>query len=220
LAKIKSKRKLTEVLREHGYFATSPGGGWVTIHGNRMAPRGMRIPRLIRELGIQHLDIYWAKDEELCFRVPTLRSMKGLRGAPDDEDEQDIHNYAMWWADALGVSLAFQGLTWMSIVTPNPEHIRFHYGEVTPISEELIGRLLEEGGLEVIRFGAGSSPNPVWEEATRDIMDSLRLDGMSFGEAQYELARLNLIERTDFKIPQWYYRPIGWYRKVFCEEEN
>lgn len=206
---IRTHEQLEEYLRDMGYFVTPPGGGWVTIHGNRgMVPRGLRILASHRAAGVRHLDIYWAVNERLAFPPRFPRGGFSVKTGDLDDIEVLIRD---------PISGSRQQATWMEIVSPYPATIRFYNGEVTSTSEELISNLLEENCLEVIRFGVDKA-DPIWEEATRDIMDSLRLDGLSYGEAQHELITLGLIKEEEQKIPHWFYRPIGWYYNQFCEE--
>jgi len=55
--------KLIDFIRKEGRTILPPWGSWVTIVGNPYAPRGLRIPESIHELGVHHLDIYYAYDE-------------------------------------------------------------------------------------------------------------------------------------------------------------
>ncbi len=209
---VRNDEDLVAFLREEGLFITPPGGGWVTIHGNRgMVPQGLRIQESLRALGFRHMDIRWAVNERL-----TESPGYPKYGYPVEFESERHELLDILYDEIAGYGSGHKQVTIMDIAHPGTAKACMYNGEVTATSENLIADLLAENCLEVVRF---EQESPMWEEATRDVMDSLRVDGLSFAEAQAEVMSLGLLRVADRLIaPGWYYKPIGWYYHNFCEE--
>lgn len=196
-------------LAEAGETLLPLGGGWVCVVGNPLAPRGLRLPNFGLGFDIRHMDIFWAFDEECPWNFP----QKGILDIPA-ADVLDGHELADYICDLNRIS-SLQ-LTWMKVVTSYSDTVRFWQGEVRLLSDDLIDDLLQENLVETISF-AGKS-HPILEEAIRDIVDALQMDGLSFQAAQAEAIRCGVLEPSQLVHPNWFYRPIGAFREMFVEE--
>jgi len=209
---------LTDCLRAAGHTILPREGGWVSVRGNPHAPRGLRIPASISELGVQHLDIYYGINEEICYQVPTaakaelskLRSEYGSRqNAPKDRLAY-LGNKLYYYGDNNGGQQA----TWITINIPHNETVRFFNVELRPFDADLIEESLAAGYLEIVPMRPMETA-PILEEATRAIVDALQMDGLSYHQAIAETVRAGISHKV--VCPPWFYRPIGEYREAFVE---
>lgn len=215
-----------KMARDAGFFILPEGGAWVTIKGCPAWPKGQRLIKAHRDAGMQHMDIYWAFKEvftlgdftvnryrrrHLCLPEAVHydtsqgktwgeaydRALEELRGRVEDAPYQTSYQHSL-------VTLSF----------PHPEEVRLYNGEVAVMDRETIRMLLAEDYLDVIPFGR--TQIPALEGVVSELADALMLDGLSESEAYQELMTVDP-STTPF-IPQWFYRPKGWYRNMFCEE--
>lgn len=200
--------KLIDFIRQEKRTTLPPWGGWVTIIGNPKAPRGLRIPESIHELGVHHLDIYYAYDESTPWTMygDTVLSLSR-------NQYEDITDLMLSMNSVTELQT-----TWMTLHTPVSQLIRMWNGEVRPFSEELIKDMLKENYLKTVPMGY-TRESPIWDELTRDLIGSLQLDGLSFQEAQFELISSGEVEfERDPHLPPYFYRAIGDYYDQFSEE--
>ena len=221
---------LIEIVRAVNLGVLPRGGAWVCVKGMSHfgAPRNHRIIPAHRDIGIQHMDIYWATDEVPTFSPRPLyrRRRRGM----------DKYANALMWQKGLTREEAlarvaeeyldlFMGqpfrtselqATLVTICHPHHEKVRFYNGEVRVFSDELISNLLKESYVETIVFGQANIP--VLEEAVRDIVDALQVDGCSFAMAQHEALVGSVLKPDQAAIPNWFYRPTGAFRDTFVEE--
>lgn len=181
------------------------GAGWVAYKGNPFAHRGMRITPSHTRLGIKHMDIYYAIDEECPWKV----SMDGFEGI----DKDDAVDVCLQMCDDLGIPTL--QLTKVTLVTGARDKICAWAGEVSVFSDDLIRDLLAEDLIEIVPF---AHKNPVWDEETRDIIGGMMIDGMTMQQAQAELVRAGEMKLSEMVLPSYFYRPIGAYRDIFVEE--
>jgi len=207
---------LQDVAREAGILVLPPGGAWVCIKGCPVWPRGMRLIREHRRIGIQHLDILWGYRETLAepatgsrFHLPPPRvSDPGEALALAAEDLQ-------MFLDRDPCQARLQA-TLITVSYPHPEEVRFFNSEVAVFTTSLIQGLLQANWIETHIFG--QTQMPVLEEAVRDVVDALQMDGMSKSEAWDQALTAGVVEPEQRFIPQWFYRPIGEFRDTFVEE--
>lgn len=185
-----------------------PEGGWVHFKGNPLAPRGFRVDGGLRDVGVRHMDIYFAYNEHCPWGA--VKEALGYRPYAAG-DICDFIEETNWLRPGLQ-------LTKVDLVTPVPTRVCAWSGEVAKTDEETIQMLLGEGWIETIEF-ASRSKNPVWDELTRDMIGSLMLDGLNMYQAQNELIRAGEQFERKVILPAYFYRPIGLYRDMFCEEE-
>jgi hypothetical protein len=221
--------KAIDFLRAAGHTLLPEEGGWVTVKGNPFAPRGMRIPRMTADAGVQHLDVYWGFEERMVTKVgySFLDGISAYRYLNDrrrkiDSDEKlrlyieigdEIHEHLENWSRS-----AHYQTTLITIATPYPDKVCFYNGELVTMSDELRERCLNEGLLETVTFGQ-IEKSPIVDEALRDIVDSLQVDGMMYHEANnYALKAGILGDDGSLVIPKWFYRPIGAYKEMFVED--
>ena len=57
------------------------------------------------------------------------------------------------------------------------------------------------------------------DDLALELVDALMVDGLTEMQALQEIMTAGEIEPGENVIPQWYYRPVGWFRSQFCEEE-
>lgn len=217
---------LYDIARHAELTTLPPGGAWVCIVGCPRWPRGQRLIKAHTEIGIQHMDIYWAFKEKL-----TASPRVNRRGRQNIELPQAILYDIMNGADpqkamtraAEELSDFVRGYPWhnhhlqktlISISHPHPEEPKFYNSEVRVFSDDLIRTLLQENCVETKIFGEIFLPT--LDDVLRDIADSLQIDGLSRAEAYHML--LTSGESDIEVIPTWFYRPIGWFRDTFCEE--
>lgn len=209
--------RVNELFFESGKNIIPKGGGWVVIKGNPYAARGLRIPESIRAEGVRHMDIYYAYDEEVPWKVPS-KVLKEFGLLKKDFSGVDADEFFLYLA-AINNIPTLQ-LSWLTLHTPSSQLIRMYRGEVAHFSQELIDELLNSGGVRIVQFG-GEQIEPVWEEATRDLVDALQLDGLNYHEAQAELLRAGDV---DFEFhqrkPMYFYRATGWYYDMLSEEPD
>lgn len=220
---------LTDIAREAGYCTLPKGGTWVCIMGNPMAFRGSRIIPAHREAGIQHMDIYWGSKEVFPYGPKVNR--RGKRNLElNIAIAYDISQGATQedaLARAVGELQNFVAMapfgnsplqhTLITIAHPHPEEVRFYNGEIRVFDREMLHELLGTNCLEIIHFG--KTQQVVLEDTIRELVDALQLDGLSWAEGYQEMLGIGVIEPEGF-IPQWFYRPCGWFRRQFCEEEQ
>ncbi len=192
-----------------GMNAIPRSGDWVTIKGNHMARRGFRIPRSIIDLGVRHMDVYFAFSERVQFRLE-VDGPEWLTS--NTELKRDLLEGT---ADNAGIDTQMQ-LTTVQIVSPARDEIRFFNGEVVRFADaNLIGDMLAENYLEVIPF---AKPNPILDEAIRDLVDAYQVDGLTLPQAQEECLRRRIIKQGDLRFPTHFYRPTGEYKDRFVED--
>ena len=210
-----SELDLMEILRQEGLNLLPPEGGWVCVLGNPFAPRGLRIPVSIHDLGVQHFDIYYAYDEGTPWKI----NFAGAEVFGLDTTLADTKQIVE--ATLLEYGVQQLQTTWVTLNTPVSQLIRMWNGEVRVFSDELIKELLAAGYIETIPFGEQKKKeSPVWDEVTRDMIGSLQLDGLSYQQAQHELITAGVEFERDQDLPQYFYRPIGTFRATFSEEED
>lgn len=219
---------MIDIARTAGLTILPPGGAWVCVKGNPYSPRGQRIIPSHRDIGIQHLDIYWALHEKLTFnpRVRRYRRRRRLddcanmlvqRGnSQEDALERIAEEYYNMFIQQLHPAAEMQA-TLITICHPYHETVRFYNCEIAVFSHELIRSLLEENYVETIVFGQAQIP--ILEEAIRDIVDAMQIDGCSFAQAQNEALVAGVLEPDQVSVPNWFYRPTGPFRNTFVEEE-
>lgn len=223
------KITIDEIARAAKALIVPPGGGWVCIKGNpgtlRAPLRGTdRLPRAVVALGVQHMDIFWAINEELVvwgnsrhkgFIRKKLRDLNRPRKYDLSRDGlvQDGAEWYYGFCERAGWSHRQRSL--ITIDGPWSETVRFYNGEVAVYSQELIDTLLEEDQVEAHVFGV--TGHPVFEETIRDLVDALQIDGLSYHQAYNELLRAGEVE-GDSMSPGVFYRPINWFRAQFVED--
>lgn len=206
-----------------------PGGAWVCIKGMSHfgAPRNHRIIPAHRDIGIQHMDIYWAMTEKPTFS-PRPRYRRRRRGM--DEYANMLWKGNLTREDALArvaeeyydlfVGQPFEASEMQAtlITVRHPHHgmVRFYNGEVRVFSNELITALLRESYVETVVFGQANIP--ILEDATRDIVDAMQVDGCSYAQAQHEALVGGVLTPDQMTVPNWFYRPTGPFRDTFVEE--
>jgi len=218
---------LEDIAREAGLLTIPKGGSWVAIKGLPNARRGNRIIPAHREIGIEHLDIYWAWKEVLCFKPRVNRFRKrnlelpqaalyDMMGGDTAEDamcraSRELLEYvdsAPWWNPRWQIS-------YISISHPYPAEVRFFNSEVAVLNADCIRLALEEDCLETVVFG--QTVIPALEDALQEIVDALCIDGLSRSEAYHHALTHGVIEPGAGIIPAWFYRPIGILREAFVE---
>jgi len=222
---------LEDIAREAGLLILPPGGAWVCIKGCPAWPRGQRLIRPHKELGIQHLDILWGCSEKLTIIPPDGRHARG---------ERNLAQQVMWEvgrgediSDAMACAAEhlvdyirgdpLQTVHQTSLITvsyPAPEAVKFYNGELSVFTSDLIRKPLEANWIETHIFG--QTMIPILEEAIRDVVDAFEMDGLSKSEAYHQAYTAGVIEPEQMQpfVPQWFYRPIGEFRDTFVEEEN
>lgn len=218
-----------DIARKAGIFSLPETGSWVCVTGCPVWPRGRRLIPAHRDIGIQHLDIYWSCKEVLAVHVPKVNRYRRRRielsaaVAYDVSMGRDLEHAL---DRAVGELRDYMtNPSWMSpsqysLVTisfPHPEEVRFYNGEIRVFSAETIRLLLEEDQVEVIPFG--ESQRVILEDVARELADAYQIDGLSWAQAYQEIVGLGIVEPGGF-VPQWFYRPRGWFRQQFCEEEE
>jgi hypothetical protein len=184
--------------------------------GNPYASRGLRVPSSLRDEGVKHLDLYYAYDEGSPWHDPG-EGMKRNVWTPNKPLKGDANDYVHWLLENAGVEASMQA-TWVTLHTPSSRLIRAWCGEVATITRSTIDLLLQSNYIEIVSF-AKQQENPVWDDATRDLVGSFMLDGLSFNQAQDELIRAGeKFKRALPKLPTYFYRPIGEFRAQFSEE--
>jgi len=209
-------------IRAIGLNALPEEGSWVAIKGNPYAPRGKRIPDSIKAEGVQHLDMYYAYDEECPWTMPLKqRQLIDERLANGGFKEGELEDIIEGWLDQSFI-LGNNGMqrTWMTVHTGSSKLIRFWCGEVATFPEELIKEMINTGLIETRTFSKIEN-NPVWDDATKDLIGSLMIDGLTLQAAQDELIKAGeKFQRKTGGYPNYFYRPIGMYRAQFCEEDE
>ena len=222
---------MMDIVRAANLAILPPGGAWICIKGlsHMGARRNHRIIPAHRDIGIRHMDIYWALCEEPAFnprvryfrRRRTLKAYANMmlqRGNSREEALQraadDYYEMFMQQPDRAPEMQA----SLISISHSCHEAVRFFNSEVRVFSNELIQSLLKENYVETIVFGQAQIP--ILEEAIRDIVDAMQVDGCSFAQAQHEALVAGVLEPDQVSIPNWVYRPIGPFRNTFVEEES
>ncbi len=217
---------LDDLARLARLTALPPGGAWVGIIGCPSWPRGKRLIAAHKEIGIQHMDIYWACKEKLTASPKVNRRgrrnlglveailydiMKGVE--PEDAIAKTVEELTdfVWGSPFRDYSLQ---TTLITISHPCPEEVRFFNSEVRVLDGDFIRILLQEDMIETKIFGEMFLPT--LDDVLRDIADSLQIDGLSKAEAYHML--LTSGESDTEVIPTWFYRPVGWFRETFCEE--
>ena len=217
------------LMRAAGLAVLPEHGAWVTIKGCPAWPRGLRLIQSHRQIGIQHMDIYWGCKEEMTF-TPTVSYRRRKIPLPEAIYRDIAQGATEQQAVARGVeeirdhirSSPFRSLhrqqTLITISHPHHEEVRFYNSEVATYTAETIRLLLQEDCLEVMPFG--QTQIPVLEDVTRELVDALRVDGLSRAEAYQEILATGINPDMQTMVPQRFYRPRGWYRDRFCEEST
>jgi hypothetical protein len=186
--------------------------------GNPYALRGLRVPSSLRDEGVKHLDLYYAYDEGTPWHDMDEEAGYYLRDLKKDaltQEEAREHLEWVWQSNEIEGSMQ---ATWVTLHTPSSHLIRAWCGEVATITRSTIDLLLQSNYLEIVSF-AKQQENPVWDDATRDLVGSFMLDGLSLNQAQDELIRAGeKFKRALPKLPTYFYRPIGEFRAQFSEE--
>jgi len=222
---------MMDIVRAANLAILPPGGGWVCIKGlsHMGARRGHRIIPAHRDIGIRHMDIYWAIHEMLTFnprprhlrrrrRLDEYANMIVQRGDTREEALEQVADeyYGLFMNQPYGDPTV--QATLITIVHPYHEQVRFYNSEIVVFGRELIRSLLEENYVETIVFGQAQIP--ILEEAVRDIVDAMQVDGCSFAQAQHEALVAGVLEPDQISAPNWFYRPTGPFRDTFVEEES
>lgn len=230
-------KTLNDVARAAGYMTLPPEGAWVCVMGVPIWPIGKRLIAAHREIGIQHMDVYWASNE-VPVAEPRGVNRKGRRNRPlmsqmhfdimNGKTEKEafdrvVGEYRGFMGGAPFVSphrANSMQSTYITIVHPYPEEVRFFNCEIRTFTSKTIQLLLADGGLETIFFGQSSIP--ILEGAVGEIVDALQVDGMTRAEAYHMALTGGVIQPDDSAqwIPSWFYRSSGAFRKEFCEEEG
>jgi len=218
---------IDQMVRDAGYATLPPGGAWVSIKGCPWWPKGQRIIKAHRELGVQHMDIRWANKEVLALGTPRVnryrrRNMTLLealyydmsKGIPYDQayahTVQELRAY---------IGNTHQGTWQATLITvshPGTEEMRFFNSEVAVMDTTIMLDLLQENLLDVIVYG--KTQIPALEGIVAELADALMLDGLSHAQAYQEIMTAGFTDTP--LVPQWFYRPKGWYRDMFCEESE
>lgn len=173
--------------------------GWVTVVGNPYS-KIQRINPVLRIFGIQHMDIYFAFNERCPWKY---------RHARNENAQETIDGLL----DRNGISDT--QLTLVDLHTPRGTASAWQ-GEVRLFSEELIEDLLANDALVMLPF---QTPNAMLAPEIEDIIGAMMLDGYTRQQADAEMIRIGEIKPSEARKPGWFYRPIGWYRNQFCEDE-
>lgn len=219
---------LEDIAREAGLLTLPIGGAWVSIKG-LPNQRGRRIIPAHREIGIRHLDIYWACKEVLVsrplvrrWRRPRMELPQAVlyditRGNTSEEAMQRAKEELIEYIDRAPWHHPRWQTSFITVSHPYPkEEVRFFNSEVTVFDTDLIRRLLEENFVETIVFG--QTAIPILEDALQEIVDALQIDGLSHAEAYHHALTGGIVEPEKAVIPLWFYRPIGPYREILVEE--
>lgn len=218
---------IEDIGREAGLCILPSGGAWVCIVGCPVWPRGKRIVKIHREIGIRHLDIYWGHKETMQdltvrrFRRPRIKLTAAIAyDVSDGYLQKDALNIAVdeLRRHTLESPFELQRHLHSSLITisyPHPEEVRFYNSEVRVLSSGSIRELLAMDGVDVIKFG--ETQTPVLEDAAKELVDAFKVDGLSEAEAYQQVVAAGEVEPGEF-IPQWFYRPKGLFKQQFCEE--
>lgn len=218
---------LEDIARRAGYCILPEGGAWVCLVGCPTWPRGQRIIPAHRELGIQHFDIYWGCKEIMSIKPRVNRYRRRNISLPqaiayDVSTGRELEEALDRATDALRDHLEndpFGGSLQRTLITisfPYPEEVRFYDSELKVFTGETIRLLLERDQLEIHLFG--EAQRIILDDAAQELVDAFQIDGLSWAQAYQEIVSLGVVEPGDF-IPQWFYRPRGWFRQQFCEED-
>lgn len=193
-------------------------------------PRGQRIVRSHREIGIRHLDIYWGAGEVPTYdpRVNRYRRRRQSlisqlyysmsQGTLEKEAfKQVVEEYREYiWG------LPSQRHHQTSLVTishPYHEEVRFYNSEVRVFEAANVQDAVSAGWLETVMFG--QTQMPALDELAAEIVDALQIDGLPYEAARAEILTAGLVDPAEAEfIPQWFYRPVPGQPLYdrFCEE--
>lgn len=173
-------------------------GGWAMLIGNPLANRGYKLPQFCDKLGLRRMDIIWVDQEMIPSSFVTKHGRGRSRFSPVDEAIDDGCKTRDEFIDYFASRVGFPSVgnynidlqaTILTARIGTSETVRFWCGELSKVSDENIQRYLEENAYTPVPFHhAGTDPiPPVLEEAMRDIVDALRLDGLSKSEAVQEI---------------------------------
>jgi hypothetical protein len=218
-----------DLAREAGFLVLPEGGAWVAIVGCPAWPRGQRLVKVHREIGIRHMDIYWASKETFVAKftvnrfgrrdidLPAAIAHEVSRGRDLDEAlARAVEEVQSFVLDNPNQSRWQTSL--VTINHPCPEEVRFYNGEVRVFAPNTIRELLAADWVDVLPFG--ETTMPVLEDAAREIADALQVDGLSEAEAYQQILGMGIVDPGTQFLPQWFYRPKGAFRDQFCEEER
>lgn len=210
------ENKISKVLLEK-YRMVPPQGGWVFLKGNPRAPRGYRMPNFCKDLDIRHMDVYWAYNEEIekALMSRIAHSLKRF-GNITDEDILDKANFFINDGGAFCIDTGGLQITKVQISHPHQDRVCFWNGEISPIKD--INEYLAENVLMPFRFGEEEEFNPIADEAIRDVIGSLQLDGMTKSQAYNEAISMGLLTEKDKIVPKMFYRFTEAYTEMFVEE--
>jgi len=229
---VRKAYNLSDIARAADLMVIPPGGAWVAIVGCPVWPRGARLIEAHRKAGIQHMDVYWASNE-VPVSEPIVNRFGRRRGKLVSQLYYDISRNPGSAEECFERAVAeYQGYfeespyrranlqtSYVTIVHPHPEEVRFFNSEVRVFGPNTVRMLLAENQVETIFFGQSSMP--VLDGLVAELVDALQLDGLSKGEALHEALTGGVIEPEEVTgwQPYWFYRPRGWFRRQFCEEE-
>jgi len=139
-------------------------------------------------------------------------------GAADKAFERVVDEYKGYMTNSPHRRNDLQA-SYVTIAHSSPEEVRFFNSEVRVFGAKTIRMLLAEGQVETIFFGQASIP--ILEGALSEMVDALQMDGLSEAEAYHMALISGVIQPDDTAgwVPTWFYRPCGWFRNQFCEEE-
>lgn len=216
---------LYDVARHAGLLLLPPEGGWVMAKGNPDAARGFRIPRSIAECGVRHLDIYWGYDEKLTVYNQLMgpADLRGGRGQSMYKNIMDMAKHDMDEAAVMYIkcikALSYYdkqiSLITINAPTPTGEKCKFWNGELSHVTD--MQAYLSSEAYEPIGTGQ-SMLNPIIDEAIRDMVDSLMIDGLNVMQARDHAINARILKKKDRIIPATFYRPIGWFKERFVED--
>jgi len=225
---------------ELDFLRTFPGGGgWAFLRGNQHAPRGHKLPSFCEDIGIRRMDIFWVENEQIterhqkmflnlnsgrgkrkttnCFyNAMDIRSIEELRDLTDGEKrELFVDTLSSLTADFGGMLVAEEEqLTIVDAHLGQSQKIRFYCGELSCISDAKLGVYISENAYISTPLGLQQESiveHPLLETAVKELVDSLLLDGLSYGDALnmvVEWGELTVTEAGAYKPekPNHYYK--------------
>lgn len=180
-------------------------GAWCMLGGNPLAmARGSGLPGFCERLGLRRMDIVWVYNElmpasylkkESYYRRGTHSEREGwwedeaLEGKTRDEllDALEEHAHELFGHVPSQATI-------MQAHVPSDEVVRFWVGELRRLSERTLEIIKEESAYTLTPFGVGGTipitALPALDEALRDIVGSLQLDGLSYAAAAEEAMKM------------------------------
>ena len=213
-------------------------GGWAMIIGNQYAPRGMKFPLVKARGGLRLMDIVWVYNElipreylKLNFRS---RVESIIEWHKDDKFRRDRFIDYIREMTTFPYAVSDQ-LTVVTSHSPCVKPLRLYCGELNCIEESKLEEMMDAYiATPIIGSGHSIIDNPIAEETTKHIIESLMLDGLSYEGALNEVIKAGEITRkecltalhsTELQrqidlLPGFYYKIKDEYYYVFNDHLN